>query len=443
MRNTMPIGLVAVAAMAALSGARVAEAERLRLTVADSFRHAKRHSFELKRQGAEYSAAVSRRNQARGAFFPRIELTGQVSRVQEVQPGTVDLSSDTGVMEATFGEAISSITVMRAQIVQPLFTGLRTRRTYEAARLGIDVAREQQREAELDLRLAVEQAYFGTYLAKELERVAVEAVDVVGAHLASIRKLHEAGRATDLDLAHAEAELADAEASREEARQQLAESQAVLMMLLGLPGGTEIELVEVPEEREATTGALTERALLNRPELRVARTSSKVERTQVGVARAGYYPTVSAQAGYTYANPNERFVPPEQAFHGTWDVGVVAAWSFDWGITRGRVDEARARALAAEYSVAALEDDTRTEATRVEATLVATARRITAARAAADAAARAFTAAERMFELGRLESTVLLDRELDLRRARARLLQALVDHRLAGARARRLIGAGS
>lgn len=430
--------LVGVLALGLTVAAPRAAAERVELTVATSYERARRHSHVLKQRVAQQHAAAARRGQARGAFLPRLEIAARFSRVEAVEPGRVPTT--TGEPGPPLGDEISSINAIRTEVVQPLFTGFGNLRRYEAARLGEDVAAAQRAGTELDLRLEVEQAYFATYLALELEAVARQAIEVLAAHLDRVRGLYRVARATELDLAHAEARLADAEVSLEEARERVAGERAQLVTLLGLPADAELALVEPPDDRAPAPAELPARALANRPELRIARVASRVEAARVGAARAEYLPRVSAFAGYLLANPNERHFPPEQAFHATWEVGLALGWTLDWGITGARVAEAEANARAAAHEVAALEDRTRAEAVRAEAALATADRRVAAARTAVDASTRAFAAAERTFELGRLESTQLLDRELELRRARARLVQALVDRRLARARARRLIG---
>lgn len=418
--------------------ASLASAEPLRLTVADSYELASKHSYPQKQRRAEQGAAEARVDQARGLMFPRLDFTARYSRVQEVSPGAIELPAMLGGESVSFGEAISSFTLFRVSVTQPLFTGFAITRRREAAALGVDVARGQSRVTDADVRLQVERAYFGLHLALELEAVAEQSVSVIDAHLARIGRLHDAGRATELDVTHAEAQLAEAELSREEARGAVQTARAAFVTLLGLAADADIELVDSPEEPGATPADLTDQALAARPELGVARTAALVESKRIDIARAAWWPTVSFQAGYTVANPNERYFPPEQEFNGAWDASIVASWSLDWGITSSRVDEARYNAAAAAYRVAALEDQTRAEAAQTESELSTASRRVAAARKAVDATERAFAAAERLFELGRLDSTDLLDRELDLRRARARLVRALVDRRLAAAGARRL-----
>ena len=43
--------------------------------------------------------------------------------------------------------------------------------------------------------------------------------------------------------------------------------------------------------------------------------------------RARMFPQLAARASAAYANPNLRYLPPEQKFQGSWDISLLLAWS--------------------------------------------------------------------------------------------------------------------
>jgi outer membrane protein len=413
------------------------------LSLDESLELARRHSPELAARDREVAAARAQKDQARGRLLPTVEVRGQAQWVNEVEPERLEAPGLPDDNEITFGEPIDRIYFFRGSLTQPLFDGLGRIRAHQAAELGIVVERRRVEEAEADLVLRVYERYFGLYRARALTEVAEAFVRAVEAHLEQVRRLAEAGRATRLDVSHGEARLAEALVSLVEARGAERVATETFNTLLGLPGGTRVRLVDAPSQHVAAVpgkARATELALTGRPELRTARRRADLEDKRVEIEQAAWYPVVSAVAGFTLARPHERYPPPQEEFDSSWDLGLVASWSLDFGITRGRIAEARHRGAAARYRVRGLEDETSSEAQQRLAALETAEERVIAARRAEEAAEQALLQARQLFEAERLDSAQLLDREQDLTQARARALDARVERAIAAARLERLFG---
>src|SRR5690606_12859672 len=119
-------------------------------------------------------------------------------------------------------------------------------------------------------------------------------------------------------------------------------------------------------------------------------------------------------------------LPPEDAFHGTWDVGVVVSMDvWDWGRTDARVQQARARQQQAEDRLAALRDLVRLDVHRRYLEVQRAEETVAVARQAVDAADEALRVARERYAQGLALNTDVLDAETARRDAHTRAAQAL------------------
>jgi outer membrane protein TolC len=158
-------------------------------------------------------------------------------------------------------------------------------------------------------------------------------------------------------------------------------------------------------------------------------------------ARGGWYPQVALAAGYDYARPNQRIIPPKDRFDGTWDVGVTLQWNvWDWMTASSQTAQAQATVRQAEAGIEQL-----TNAVRLEVTQYT--RRADDARELVGAAQTGVRAAEESrrvvgekFSRGTASTTEVLDAEVALFQARLSLTRAGAELRMNDARLRRAMG---
>jgi outer membrane protein TolC len=97
---------------------------------------------------------------------------------------------------------------------------------------------------------------------------------------------------------------------------------------------------------------LISRALAARSEVAGARSRAAAQDAAFELAHAARFPSVFLTGDYTLANPNPRVFPQEDAFTGTWSMGISA--SFDVGRypqVAAQEEQARARASQARESI--------------------------------------------------------------------------------------------
>lgn len=426
---------------------RAAAQEADRLTVEQAVDRAHNESYEMEARRAETESAEHRRNGAWRGFLPRLDIRGRASKVEEVEPRTLEMPSDDLPQEppeVQFGEPIGEMYSLRATLTQPLFSGFGLLRRYQAAGEAVELADARSRQTRQEVRLEIVEAYFGLHRARSLHEVARQSVSTLEAHLARVREMKKAGRATRLDVSRVESRLASARGRSSRAESAVRKARLALTSRLDLGPSTDIELADGPEEFDWSdapdTRRLIERAVQARPEIEVAREASQLRDREAEAARGKLWPQLSLQAGYTLASPHERYFPPREEFDGSWDVSLVLSWQFDWGRTLEEARAADGQTRAARARVHRLERATRAAVERRLSDVRAADQRVASGRKAVESAEESLRVARKMFEAGRVTTTDVLDSELQLAEARSELVEARVNRRLAIAALRRVVG---
>ena len=472
------VGIVLLAAGAvAWVPTDVRAEERLELDVDEAIEMAESYSHDIESEQSKVEAAEARRKEARGRFLPRLDVKAKTSKLSEVEPGNLEIPSAQPGMEAPevqFGEAIDESYSLRATLTQPLFTGLRIKNGWDAAGDAVTLSEKRETKARADVKLQVTEAYFRLYRARKLREVADESVDLLEEHRDRVQRLEEADRATALDVSRVESRLADARLERERARGGARIAERRLETLLGVETETNIVLTEGDlDTRDCVAGpsraggkavssdgdvaktrscrmqglsfdrehTLTELAVKNRPELEINRAAAEVKAERSAALKGALWPQLYLKAGYTLANPHERYFPPESEFNDSWDVSIVLSWRlWDWGTTFYRAKAVEHEAEAMEHRVDRLEDFTKLSVEKRRIELETAQRRVAAAKRSVETAEQALETAVRTYEAGRLASTDVLETEVELTRAKAKLVTARTERRLAAAKLERLIG---
>ncbi len=127
-------------------------------------------------------------------------------------------------------------TFIGGNIIQPLLRNAGVTATRFAIRLAdsnADIARQDYRRALLQLIGGAESAYLGLYLAQEQLKTFQESVRVAETVFADFRIRAETGKASELDVLQAEADLSERNSGRRDAQQKLAEARARTAAFVG------------------------------------------------------------------------------------------------------------------------------------------------------------------------------------------------------------------
>jgi outer membrane protein TolC len=304
--------------------------------------------------GQDESAAGIR--QARAGYLPRVDFSESWQRSNNPVFVFGSLLNQGQFGESNF--AISSLNnpdplnnfQSRFSVQQVLFDSWRTKRAVHAARIGSELAAEQERSTESDVVLGVVRTYFGALLAAENLRVAEESVKSAQADLERADSLYQAGMTTEADVLSVRVHLSSVEQERIRAEQ---DAQVVLTALndaLGVPLDSQFNLTTPLRALDAAIPALADyerQAIESHPSLRQAEFGRELAGTQLDLAKASLWPQVTAHG--IFEADRQRFTSQGSS---NWLAGVSLQWNV-WDGSRNRAQIAAAR--AAEARTAALE----------------------------------------------------------------------------------------
>ncbi len=330
-------------------------------------------------------------------------------------------------------------TFIGGNLVQPLLKNAGTAATRFGIRLAdsnAEIAKQDYRRALLQLVAGAETAYLGLFLAQEQLKTFHESVHVAETILADFRVRTEAGKASELDVLQAEADLAERRGGRREAEQKLADARArssafVAATERDLRGPITADAPQAPApERlnfEDRWGTLFE----YNPDYLAQRKRIEQEGIRVAYARNQHLPQLDLRASYGMNGLG-------QTASASWDqvtTGDYPAWAVGaefripiGGDSRGRHELAAARDRK-DASVYALKD-LETQLANLLATSLHRVKSSQAAIPDTETAVRLNRAlldtAMARLDVGRAEARRVLEVERDLLIARLTALGALV-----------------
>jgi outer membrane protein TolC len=433
------------------------------LTLDDALALAGRENRSLALAREDRAAASADAYGSYAGVLPRLDVsarfgrsflggTTQVRVVPVVDPVTGDITGFGQESVATPASDFADYD-LGATLRQPIFDGFANTSRIAAARLRERAADRGVDEQTLAVAFDVTRRFYDLVKAQESLRVLEETVRRSEELVTRAEALFAAGRGPRSDVVQAQLSLQNDRISVETQRATVAQAQAQVAVALGQDATADIEAVPPAELVSAATAGLGEpppvdvlltRARDRRPLLAAQGALASAAERDVTIARAGYWPTLSAQASYSRAG-QELFgtegVYGDPTRQYSANAGLVLSWNIfsgretSAGVQRASASERRARL---ELEQAALEVSA--ELASARANVVAQQR---AARLAADAVAQAELGerlARERWEAGATTQLEVRDAALRLTQARLTLVSARVDHVVARADLSRAAG---
>ena len=374
--------------------------------------------------------------QARAAYLPDLQLaeTWQRSDVPVFAFGTLlnqgrFTQADFAVDTLNHPDPLDNFQT-RFSVEQVLFDSLRTKRAVRAARLGADIAAEQQRANESQVILGVVRTYFGAVVAAESLRVATESVRTAEADLTRAQNLLDAGMTTDADVLAVRVHLSSLEQERIGAELDVDVALAALDDALGMPLDRRYELSTPLDGTDLTVQPVDDYELrsASTPESRQAELGRAQAEARTDLAQSNLWPRLVAQGVYQ-ADGDEL-----TSRNGNWLAGIALEWSiWNGSENRARASSARFAATRAEALQRQTASAIRLHVRRAHAALESAARRVDVAGQAVAAAEEGHRIIQNRYEAGLTTVTELLRSQTALLATRTRHLLALYEKRVAAA----------
>ena len=269
--------------------------QRIRqLTLSDVVDLALRNSPTTRESWATARAAAATYGSANGAYYPTIDLTGNVTRLK-----TVASQGRSAVEQTVYGPSVS--------LSYLLFDFGGRGGVAEGARQALYAADWTHNAQIANVVLQTQQAYYLYIAQRTLLTAQQTTVDEANANLAATEERRRAGLATIADVLQARTAASQALLAYETTEGARETARGALALSLGLPATLPYDVDSTAAEVSVSVLAdsvqpLIERAIAERPELASARASFLQSRAAVRQAHALRLPSLalSANGGRTY-----------------------------------------------------------------------------------------------------------------------------------------------
>ena len=161
----------------------------------------------------------------------------------------------------------------------------------------------------------------------------------------------------------------------------------------------------------------------------------------VSASRADWFPQVFLFGDYYYNRPNQRYLPLENKFNDTWDVGVALSWKlWDWGNTSSKVDEAEQTVLQAKTASNLLREGIELEVRKNFLNMLSQKNKIYASLAALESAKEDYRITKNKFDQQTISSSDLIDAESSLLEAETNYTITQIDFEIAKTNLKKAVG---
>ncbi|MBF0475697.1 MAG: TolC family protein [Deltaproteobacteria bacterium] len=320
-------------------------------TLADCIHQALQVSPEVKELGLDREIAKSRLDQAKANRYPTIEtvtLTGPTSQARGDQINSTYKSNEI--------HGLTPFIMFDMKVIQPLYTFGKLSKTMEAAEHGIKYEEARIIQKKTDVALEIKKYYWALLAARESTRL----IDEIQSYLDSAQKRarrllsENSPSVTEMDLYKLQSYNSMVTKYREEALKYETVTKVALTRFMDIKNPESFDIADKSLEPVKFDPAEIKKYLdeskKQRPEYDQLKNGLIAKEALYEAEKADYYPTIFAAGMASYAGAPDRDTVRnpwiyDRFNHEEAGVALGMKWNFDFGITKAKVDQARAEYL--------------------------------------------------------------------------------------------------
>ncbi len=417
-----------VALVGALVSAAPLSAQTQTITLEEAVSMALRaHPTVVRARGQVTTAAWGKR-EAIGSWLPSISSSSSYS----TRPGQEILDPQTGQI---FTPTTSSYSAGLSASLQ-LFSGFRRFAESKAAGADMRSAEASLVSQEFSVILQTKQTFFNAVAANELVRVAERSIQRAEEQLRISKDKLAAGSAIRSDTLRGRVELGNARLLLLNAETQRATAEANLARLIGVDGPIRPaadSMMFAPAQLD--TAALRLDAVSMSPGVIQADAAADAAAASVSVARAGYFPSISASYSRSWSGQALSELDPSWSARLSMNLPIFNGFTREGGVTRASVSRDAAYAEAED-----VRRQINAELTQYLASLAAAEQSIDIAQASLAAAEEELRVQQERYRLGMATIIELLASQISLEQSEVDIVQTRLDYFVAKAQIESLVG---
>lgn len=406
-------------------------ANKISLTIDEAVRLGLQHSKNLKIANSKVKLFSAKSDEADAQLLPSFKLTSGYTRLSEVQPFTVSFQG----REIQISPIILNNYTIRLGLQYVLFSGFRLENTTKMLEFNTLAAKEDYAAEENNIVANIKIIYWSIKNTEALLASAIENIKQIKAHIQDLENFYRNGMATENDILKVKVQLSNVELTKLDIENAIKVKKINLAILLGLDPMTEIDLVseiETSSQEFQTLPTLLELAYSNRPELKAMALRKEANRSSVSIARAGWLPQIIVGANYNYNRPNQRLMPAQDKFYGTWDFGITLSYDiWNWMTTKYQVQQAEENYRQTDFAYQQIKDGITLEVSQNYFALQKAKEKIETANVTIQQAKENYRITQEKFRNGLVSSTELLDAEIALLGAEISLNASYLEFQIA------------
>ncbi len=387
------------------------------LSLQDALNRALQVNNTVERSRIDVDVAEQNRKLLLSSILPQVALNG---------------STIHNTKEVSFGSGADARTILpandwnyRVVLSQPIYAGLREKRAYDQAKIGIVNARQGVRGTEDAILLRVASNYLSVANADANITIEKKNIELAQKRRTQSDAFFQAGEVTKVDVLRAETAIKAAQRLLAAAQQQREAAESALRADLDLTGDIAVTPPERVMEPLPEETVLVSKAQAARPDIAIAENNIHIAELEVKKQRGAYFPVVTFDAGFI---DQKAAFPASRYGYGAFrfNVPIWQSGQVESRIATAKEREHQARLLLEDAKIAAREDVHKaiSDLNAADTTLQLAKEQLTAAEAEY----------AQVFELYRAQESTSLDlasSEVSLAEARRAVASETLNHNLA------------
>ncbi len=407
-------------------------AQSTELTLLESLRLGLKNSKELKIAKSKIIKAEAMETEVASSMFPQISLNAAYRRLSDVHPFQLKLPMFP--KPVTIQETILDNYSISASVQQPLFTGFKLSSLKSAAAFNKKAETVMLNKEEINKAEEIQKAFWHLYNAEAIVNLIKENLNSLEHHLKDTENFLKNGLVTKNDLLKLKVELSNIKLKLLEAKNKRKLAKTMFNKVLGLPlsKNTKIKVDKIiVDTLKINYAKLKEEALKNRSELKSVSLKIKALDEKETAALSDWYPQLFAFGNFYYSKPNQRYLPVENKFNDSWDVGIALKWNlWTWGKTSAKSQQAEEDKFQAEEKLKLLQEAVQLDVYNNYLKLLSAKEKINLSKLQIESAAENYRITKEKYEQQLATSTELIDAEASLLNAKTKLITSQVEYKL-------------
>lgn len=404
------------------------------ISLTEAVRLAQRNAPATVQARGQITSNTAALRSAYGAFLPNLNITASTNRLPSSERFDQEGRLFRTDPQWQYGDALSANLT--------LFSGLRRFSDLSGAKADIAAAEANATLQAFNIALSVKQQYYNVVAARESEAAALSQLEQAEQQLKAAAARVAQGAATKSDSLRSVIQVGNARLALLTAQNNLTVSNATLTRLIG----SSVLVTAIDDSVETTLAAPLDSAQLaalatDGPTVRQARAAATAAAAATRSARSPYLPTVTlslSRSGGGLDNPfglGDKPFTYSNSLRFSLSYPIFNGFTREEQLTRSRVQEDVANAQLRDARLAAQQ-----QLVQYAGTLRLANERVQIQLASVDAAEEDLRVQQQRYSLGASTLLDLLTSQLTLNQARASLIQARLDARVARAQIEALIG---